>query len=365
MYGKGKLVFITNKPYKDCESFIQVQIDSFDGCLHFHLFRGLLADTKKRSCLSRLFLAIIRFFRVSNSVYNRLFLKLINSKVVVSEYGNVGAVVFSFIPNGCEHIIHFHGHDAVRKAILEKYHQAYKQMFNDAYAIISVSAVMSERLKILGASQHKLVENPYGPRELFASNIPEYNSNRFLFVGRLVEKKAPHLLILAFERVAKYFPKAELIIIGDGPLKDSCQIMITALHLSEQVHLKGRQDVQYIKDEMEGALAYVQHSITAPDGDMEGTPVSILEATLAGLPIISTRHAGIQEVVLDKETGFLVDELDIDSMANRMIKLLEDRSLAKQMGLAGRRRTIEYYSINRHLDKLHDVVNSGFAKNSN
>lgn len=83
-------------------------------------------------------------------------------------------------------------------------------------------------------------------------------------------------------------------------------------------------------------MALIQHSVTAVDGDMEGTPVIILEAAGAGLPIISTKHAGIQDVVIHGSTGFLVDEVAVKEMADFMIKILQEPDLARKMGDAGK-----------------------------
>ena len=79
-------------------------------------------------------------------------------------------------------------------------------------------------------------------------------------------------------------------------------------------------------------LAFVQHSIIAANGDAEGTPVSILEAGAAGVPVISTKHAGIPDLVLDNITGFLVEEHDVEEMILKMIQLLKEPSSARIHG---------------------------------
>ncbi len=104
------------------------------------------------------------------------------------------------------------------------------------------------------------------------------------------------------------------------------------------------------------ACAFVQHSITAYDGDMEGTPVAVLEASAAGLPVISTFHAGIPDVIIDGETGLLCEEHDVDGMAKNMIKILDNFGLAKRMGAAGKKRIKENFSMEKHLGILSEVV---------
>ena len=104
------------------------------------------------------------------------------------------------------------------------------------------------------------------------------------------------------------------------------------------------------------ARCFVQHSVVPSYGDAEGTPVAILEAQAAGLPAVATRHAGIVDAVVDGSTGYLVEELDIDGMADRLTRLLQDKELAQRMGKNAREHIQKNFSIRRHLDCIDDVV---------
>ena len=106
------------------------------------------------------------------------------------------------------------------------------------------------------------------------------------------------------------------------------------------------------------SLAFVQHSVTADDGDMEGTPVAILEAQAAGLPVVSTFHAGIPDVVQQNVTGLLVAEFDEAGMAAQMRRLLDQPDLAHALGSAGRKRLREHFSLEHHLTTLNNILNS-------
>ncbi len=103
-------------------------------------------------------------------------------------------------------------------------------------------------------------------------------------------------------------------------------------------------------------MAFVQHSITAPNGDMEGTPVSIMEASSSGLPIISTKHGGIKELVVHNKTGFLVDEKDEEGMAAYMLKICDDLELAKSMGAEGRKYIEQNYEQSVQIGKLYELA---------
>ena len=89
---------------------------------------------------------------------------------------------------------------------------------------------------------------------------------------------------------------------------------------------------------------------------MEGTPVAIMEAQASGLPVISTRHGGIKDVILEEETGLLCDEKDVDQMAISMIRLLKNKSEAETMGQNGRKRVLEKYTLSHHIKTIDSVL---------
>ena len=107
---------------------------------------------------------------------------------------------------------------------------------------------------------------------------------------------------------------------------------------------------------MRTARAFVQHSLRAPNGDSEGTPVAVLEAGAMGLSVISTRHAGIPEVVIEDQTGLLVDERDIAGMAGHMVTLAKDPILADELGRKAADRVRKEYNMQSAIDKLAKVL---------
>ena len=143
---------------------------------------------------------------------------------------------------------------------------------------------------------------------------------------------------------------------GDGPLLDSCKELVQELGLEKSVFFPGILQPEMVVGFLQKALAFVQHSITAPSGDSEGSPVSIMEASAAGLPVISTLHAGIPEIILNGTTGILVHEKDIVNMAEAMVTLIENKELAKTMGEAGRERIRNNYHMDRYIATLRQVL---------
>ena len=103
-------------------------------------------------------------------------------------------------------------------------------------------------------------------------------------------------------------------------------------------------------------MAFVQHSITAENGDSEGTPLSVLEAGAAGLPVISTNHAGIPDIVINGKTGFLSEEHDIHEMGDNMLRLLKDKNLARSLGKCGKENISKNFTLKKHIDKLNELI---------
>jgi len=285
-------------------------------------------------------------------------------EVVLAEYGPTGVAVLpacrlADIPL----VVHFHGCDASDKPVLQKYAAAYRSMFPEAGAIIAVSQDMQEQLLALGAPPEKLYLNPCGVNcSIFSQTDPGANPPRFLAVGRFVDKKAPHISILAFQKVAEAYPDARMTMAGDGPLWEACKQLVKALKIDDKVKFTGVLSYSEVQAEMNQARSFIQHSFTPDSGDSEGTPVAILEAGASGLPVVSTRHGGIKESVIHGETGFLVDEGDIDAMAQYMLTLAKDPTLARTMGQRARQHICANYSMEKSIAGLWNIIQSVIAQ---
>jgi glycosyltransferase involved in cell wall biosynthesis len=290
---------------------------------------------------------LLRFFRTQKT------------EVVLANYGVAGACVLA----ACRKldlplVVHFHGFDATHRKTLSSYEKQYREMFRYASAIIAVSNEMKNRLIGLGAQPDRLYLNPYGiDTQVFPLCHPADNPPNFVSVGRFTAKKAPHLVIQAFHQVVLRHPEARLTMVGgeDG-LLHRCQLLAKELSLENNIVFSGILNRQQVSAVLSQARAFVQHSVTAADGDMEGTPVAVLEASTSGLPVVATRHGGIIDAVVHGETGFLVDEHDVDGMAQYMIKLIEYPAMAGEMGMKGRHYMEANYALERQISRLYGIV---------
>ncbi len=298
--------------------------------------------------------AALRRFLVENQV-----------DVVLAEFGSAGVAVMT----PCEDanvplVVHFHGSDAHSSATLEREGRHYPELFDKAAAVIATSRDMERQLLSLGALREKLYYNPYGVDTTFFQGAdPAKAPPVFIAVSRFVDKKGPHLTLLAFQRVTESVRQARLIMIGDGPLQESCKQLARSLAIDDLVEFHGPTSRQTdIVIAMRRARAFVQHSITTSYGDSEGTPVAVLEAGAAGLPVVATRHAGIKDAVIDGETGLLVDERDIEGMAQCMLQLAKDPDLAGRLGRAAREWVCANFSAERSIGNLWRIIESVMRK---
>lgn len=299
-----------------------------------------------------------RHRRSSTRVHDALqaFFNTHDVDVVLAEFGNVGADI-------CEHthrlgiplIVHFHGHDAHRSSVVSEYFEKYQRMFKVAFRIITVSQYMTDALTKMGADPEKITLNPYGPNESFFDNESTFD-DVVVAVGRFTDIKAPHLTLLAFQRVLQTCPNVKLVMGGHGELLEACQTLVKAIGIESSVVFPGALRHDQVPEIFSNACCFVQHSVVPTYGDAEGTPVAILEAAAAGLPVVSTRHAGIRDAVIHEESGFLVDERDVEGMANAILTLVTNKELCRKMGASGRAHIRGHYSIERHLGCIDAII---------
>jgi glycosyltransferase involved in cell wall biosynthesis len=302
--------------------------------------------------------------RERTSAYLKVFREH-NVVAVLAEYGDSGVWCAEACRQaGVPLVVHFHGYDASHREILATFEHAYAEMFAQAAAVIAVSHAMERQLVSLGAPPDKIFYNPYGvDTRQFTGADPAGADPVFIAVGRFTEKKGPHLTLEAFARVHRVYPEARLRMIGEGALLDTCRQLAQKLGIAEAATFLEAQVHSVVEQEMSLARCFVQHSVVAPSGDSEGTPVAILEAGATGLPVVATRHAGIPDAVVDGRTGFLVDEYDVEGMAERMLCLAKDPVLARRMGEQAREHIVGHFSMDQSLARLWDVIDAGIRGN--
>ena len=370
-----KIALLSPRKNAPSETFIQAHRELLDGqVLYYH--SGVVPKFLEEQALSIPFSQLYRVLGFAkrqlgimhtNPIEFALEQSLKKEKpdVLFAEFGVCGAACTPLAKRlGIPLIVHFHGYDASEYEVLAKNEEGYKKMFEYASAIVVVSNVMKQKLESIGAPAHKLVLTHYGAHYSFKTLQLNFKQKKLLAVGRMVDKKAPHLLILAFKKSIERHPDAKLVYIGMGPLFRIVQDLVQHLHLEQHVELRGLAGRDVIQKEMQEVRCFVQHSRVAESGDMEGTPVAIIESQSAGIPVISTIHAGIPDVVIHEETGFLVPEGDVEGMSHYINMILDDSALAERLGDAGKSRIEAHFTMEHHIQALNDVVKAVVRKGS-
>lgn len=234
----------------------------------------------------------------------------------------------------------------------------YDELFREGDEFHTISERWRVRLVELGCDPGRLAVHRAGiDLSKFAftqRGVPDGGITRLVTVGRMVEKKGFEYGIRAVAHLSQSRPELpwEFTLVGDGPLRNELELLSRDLGIAERVKFAGYQSQERLAETIRGAHIMLAPSVTASNGDQEGIPSTITEAMATGLPVISTRHSGIPEVVQDGVTGYLVEERDDDALADRLAVLAEDSRLRASMGKAARRFIEENYDLEALNDRL-------------
>ena len=171
-------------------------------------------------------------------------------------------------------------------------------------------------------------------------------------VGRLISKKGFADLIRACALLEKRGKSFRCEIIGEGSLENELRRQIDELFLQNTVVLVGAKPQSELRRRLAAANVFVLPSVIDPDGGMDNLPTVIMEAMAAGLPVVSTNIGGIPEMVIENETGFLVQSGGAEAMAAAIEKVISDRSLAARLGQSGYERARKLFSIENNVREL-------------
>ena len=254
----------------------------------------------------------------------------------------------------------FYGMDMSKLPRQEKWKRAYQKLFAEGDMFLVEGSHMRHKLIELGCPAQKANIQHIGidvdkikfkPRQ-----FPEDGTVKLLFCGRFTEKKGIEYAIRALSLVCGKYDNLEFRIIGDGELRVEIEQLIDTLNLSKHVVLLGYQPYSGFIEELQSTHIFLAPSVTAANGDSEGgAPTVLLEAQASGMPVISTHHADIPEVVLDNQSGFLVPGRDVEALAEKLNYLLEYPDSWADMGRAGRKHIEWNYNIRLEAGKLESI----------
>ncbi|MBI9072780.1 MAG: glycosyltransferase [Melioribacteraceae bacterium] len=250
-------------------------------------------------------------------------------------------------------IVSFHGYDA-SMFIKEAGDNCYNFLFQRANLITTPSQYMKNKLTCIGCFEEKIKIHRYGiDLDLFQNkyNVGKNRIIKLLSICRLVEKKGIEYAISAIIKLEK-LKNIRYKIVGEGPLKNDLIGLINSLKLNDVIEIVPFVDRDGVIEEMLNADIFILPSITAQSGDQEGIPVSLTEAHAMGLPVISTYHSGIPELVEHGSTGLLSEEKDVEGIAKNLSELINNSSLRMELSKNARVKVESEFDIKKQNEKL-------------
>ena len=331
---------------------------------HIDIIAGLISPGRSLSCKAL-------FRTAASAVKNRMLGTL--SDIYHSQRRNLGdydAIIAHFGPAGVRAMLLrdagllsgpiatvFHGMDMTDRVILKKYRYLYRQLFKRTEMLLPISDLWKAKLVEWGAALEKIKVHRMGvdfDTDHVASDSVSDGTDHLeiLSVGRFVEKKG---LEYAISGVLKSGVKCKYTIVGYGPLEERLREIAAG---NDNICFAGKVDHAGVFQLLSKSNVFLLPSVTASNGDMEGIPVSIMEAMAANVLVLATRHSGIPELVEDGVNGILVDERNSDQIAGSLREIVSGQIDLSKMIKAARAKVENLYN-NKTLDyQLLDILQS-------
>lgn len=253
----------------------------------------------------------------------------------------------------------FHGRDVAIPLKTGTLHR-YRPLFEQCDLLLPVSDYFGRLLIEAGADPAKVRTHrtgvdceaiPYAPRD--PGPVLQITS-----AARLMEKKGIEFALRALADLASRRPDIawRYEVIGDGPLRPRLESLKDGLGLGDRVSFEGAQPHAVVKQRLAQSDVFLLPSVTAADGDVEGVPVALMEAMAAGLPVVSSIHSGIPELVQSGVTGLLAPERDAIQLSRHVEWIAENPEGRRAMSDAARAFVVREFNQQALNDRLADML---------
>ncbi len=261
-------------------------------------------------------------------------------------------------------VISFYGFDVTEKVSNKAYLNKYiKYLRNKNIFSLAVSGslvdTINQKIKPVNSARllHSGIDTDFFVRKEVIKNSQEY---RFIQVSSYLEKKGHSFMLEAFKKFIesdnRY--KYKLILIGFGPLEQNVRNKVKELNLEQFVEMLPPVSPQEMVDACSAADCFVQLSIKAQNGDCEGLPNAILEAMSLEMPILSTFHAGIPEIVENGVNGILCEEKNINNYVNGFREIVSWKRCPHN-----RQKIVTSFSFKKHCLELENTYRKILSEN--
>ena len=354
---------------------------------HLKKYQSLIITTRKRnldifpaekifslSDLNGLNRFFQRQFAKATNFYYPFFYKVLKENqvsLIHSHFGNRGFFDLKLkqklkIPQ----VTTFYGHDVSMLAQEERWKKRFKMLFQQGDFICAEGNYMKKSLLELGCPDAKVKVQHLG---IDCDDIPfiprkpdEHQKVKIMIAGTFREKKGITYALEAFASLTSKYKNIEATLIGDAgrsqretDYKKEIISIINSRNIADKVNYLGFLPYPAFIKEAKNNHIFLSPSIHPSDGETEGgAPVALIEMSAYGMPIVSTFHCDIPEVVIDGESGFLAKEKDTDGLAERLEHLINHPELWESIGRAGRKHVEEEFNIVKQAAKLEAIYDS-------
>jgi colanic acid/amylovoran biosynthesis glycosyltransferase len=254
-------------------------------------------------------------------------------------------------------VVSFHGADAGAELESPAHNALMREVFQHATLILARSESLLDRLRNAGCPEEKL--------RLQRTSIPLYRIDpkgrktppadgawRLFQACRLVEKKGLPVALDAFKNILAKHPNARFEIAGTGPLETQLKDQCAKLGITGQVDFLGFLGQEEILQKAYDSHLFLHPSQMGSDKNQEGVPNAMLEAMATGLPAIATRHGGIPEAIIHRESGMLSDERDVAGLTENALELMSDPDLYQKVSQGAREAIIKHFELRKQIRQL-------------
>jgi phosphatidylinositol alpha-1,6-mannosyltransferase len=282
---------------------------------------------------------------------------------------------FLFRPFGIKYILWAYGYEFCKFQINFFLHNLYKKIYLNAEKIFSISHFVKDRLIQFGIPEERigLIFPGTSPEKYFPAEVPlEFKKNYglenrkiILSVSRLIERKGFDMVIRSVPVLLKKFPNLVYLVVGNGPLRQPWEALVSELNLNSSVRFLGRISNEELFYLYNACDIFIMPSREIEEkGDVEGFGIVYLEANACGKPVIGGRSGGCGEAILDGQTGILVDPLSVEEVVHAIDRLLSEPALARTLGENGRQRVLKELNWDNYVKKfLQEILKRFFNTN--
>lgn len=356
--------------YEPCIVFREKRSADFDGGFaDFNLVNYKYLDLSDNDCaFEKIRYKSVKTLSKRQTFKTLNFIDKSNIQICHFHYGTDCGVFFPLLKYlKIKTLVSFYGYDCSSfSSKFFGYGKIYlkNRVFKHVDIVLAMSPDMKTDLIKAGCNEDKIIVHYYGTdtdRFYFQKEYEQKDCITLLILATLVPQKG-HLFLLRslkhlFESGINNF---HLRIVGGGELETELKAFVSNNNLAQYVSFIGviTYGSKQMHEEYNNADVFIHPSVIAPNGDKEGIPGTIVEAMSAGLPVISTYHAGIPYIIENSNTGILVKEHDILALSEAIKKLIENVELRNQIGVQGQNYACKYLNLKNKEIELESIYQS-------